>query len=99
MLNFCEDIFFLSCQTNDVTNFQKDMKLMFSLACHLRFLIVIPETLEFEWQCSQYLELNPTCVARELYLFGLISLKFPICSNEIILNISSKKISNSSLTQ
>ena len=29
--------------------------------CHLRFSIFILETLKFEWQCSQYFELNPTC--------------------------------------
>ena len=34
---------------------------MSSLNCHLRFSIVVLETLKFEWQCSQYLELNPTC--------------------------------------
>ena len=37
------------------------MNLMSSLNCHLRFSIVVLETLKFEWQCSQYLELIPTC--------------------------------------
>ena len=37
------------------------MKLMFSPNCHLRFSIFGLETLSFEWQCNQYLELNPTC--------------------------------------
>ena len=53
--------FFLSCWTNDVTNFPNVMKLMSSPNCHLRFSIFVPETLKFKWQCSQYLELNPTC--------------------------------------
>ena len=35
---------------------------MSSLNCHLRLSIFVRETLEFEWQCSQYLELNLTCV-------------------------------------
>ena len=34
---------------------------MSSPNCDLRFSIVVLETLKFEWQCSQYLELNPTC--------------------------------------
>ena len=51
---------FLSSWTNDVTNFQKVMKLIASLNCHLRFSIFVLETFKFEWQCSQYLELNPT---------------------------------------
>ena len=34
---------------------------MSSQNCHLRFSIVVLETLKFKWQCSQYLELNPTC--------------------------------------
>ena len=38
------------------------MKLMSSLTCHLRFSISFQETLKYEWQCSQYLELNPNCV-------------------------------------
>ena len=29
---------------------------------HFRFSIFVLETLELEWQCSLYLELNPTCV-------------------------------------
>ena len=53
--------FFLSCWTSDVTNSPKVMKLMSLPKCHFRFLIVVLETLKFEWQCSQYLELNPTC--------------------------------------
>ena len=54
--------FFLSCWTNDVTNFPKVIKSMPSMNCHLRFSIFVPETLKFKWQCSQCLELNPTCV-------------------------------------
>ena len=37
---------------------------MSSLICHFRFSILVIENLEnmkFEWQRSQYLELNPTC--------------------------------------
>ena len=34
---------------------------MSSLSCDLRFSIFVLETLKFEWQCSQYLDLNPTC--------------------------------------
>ena len=30
--------------------------------CHFRFSIFVLETLKFEWQFSQYLELNPSCV-------------------------------------
>ena len=52
--------FFLSCWISDVTSFLKVMKLVSSPKCYLRFSIVVPETLKFEWQCSQYLELNPT---------------------------------------
>ena len=37
------------------------MNLMSSVNSHLRFSIVVLETLKFEWQCSQYIELNPTC--------------------------------------
>ena len=32
------------------------------LICHFRFLFFFLETLKFEWQCSQYLGLYPTCV-------------------------------------
>ena len=31
------------------------------LIFHLRFSISVLEILKFEWQCNQYLELNPTC--------------------------------------
>ena len=37
------------------------MNLMSSPNCHLRFSIVVLETLNFEWQCSQCLGLNLTC--------------------------------------
>ena len=37
------------------------MKLMFSLTCHFRFSIFVIENMKSEWQCSRYLELNPTC--------------------------------------
>ena len=51
----------LSFWTNNVTNFPKVMKLMCSLTCHFWFSIFVIENMKFEWQCSQYLELNPTC--------------------------------------
>ena len=51
----------LSFWTNDVTNFPTVMKLMSSLTCYLRFSIFVLETLTFEWQCSQYLDLIPNC--------------------------------------
>ena len=41
--------------------FSKVMNLMSSPNCLLWFSIVVLETLNFEWQCSQYPELNPTC--------------------------------------
>ena len=34
---------------------------MICLMYHFRFSVFVPETLKLEWQCSQYLELNPTC--------------------------------------
>ena len=50
------------------------MKIMSSLNCHFRFSFFVIENLKFEWQCSQYLELNPTCGPARLYqgcaLFG-----------------------------
>ena len=30
------------------------------LICHFKCSIFVLETLKFGWQCSQYLELNPT---------------------------------------
>ena len=35
------------------------------LTCHFRFLVLVLKTLKLEWQCSQYLELNLTCVLGE----------------------------------
>ena len=52
----------LSFWTYDVTNFPKISEIMSPPICHFRFLIFVLETLKFEWQCSQYLELNLTCV-------------------------------------
>ena len=43
---------------NDVS---KITQIVSSLTCHLRFSIFVIQTLKSEWQCSQYLELNPTC--------------------------------------
>ena len=67
--------------TNDATNFPKVMKLMSSLTCHLRFLIFVLETLKFEWQCGQYLELNPTCALAIWYVASVdfLSRKRNIC--------------------
>ena len=50
----------LSFWTYDVINFLKVGGIIFSLICHFRFSIFALKTLELEWQCSQYLELNPT---------------------------------------
>ena len=44
------------------------MKLKSSLTSHLRLSMFVLEALKFEWQRSQYLELNPTCVAETLHL-------------------------------
>ena len=51
----------LSFRTNDVTNFLRVTLLYVS--AHLSFLMLnfCPKTPKFEWQWSQYLELNPTC--------------------------------------
>ena len=37
---------------------------------HFRFSIFIQEMLKFEWQCSQYLELNPTCAQEHIRLLA-----------------------------
>ena len=58
---FFVNTIFLIFWTNDVTNFPKVMKLISLLNCHLIFSILVLETLKFECQCNQYLELNPTC--------------------------------------
>ena len=52
----------LSFWTYNVTNFPKVSGIISPLIRDFRFSICVPETLELEWQCSQYLELNPTCV-------------------------------------
>ena len=41
------------------------------LICHFRFSIFVLETLKFEWQCSQYLELNPTSVQANALLMTM----------------------------
>ena len=41
--------------------FSKGYQIISPPTCRLRFSIFILETLKVEWQCSQYLELNPTC--------------------------------------
>ena len=48
----------LSFWTNDVTIFSTVTGMISLSICHVRFLIF---DLELEWQCSQHLELNPTC--------------------------------------
>ena len=45
----------------DVTNFMKVSGIMSPSICHFRFLIFVLETLQIEWQCTQYLGLSPTC--------------------------------------
>ena len=35
--------------------------------CHCRFSIFVLETLKFEWQCSQHIELNPICAIWNLF--------------------------------
>ena len=50
----------LSFWTNNVTNFPKVIRLMSLPICCFRFSIFVLETLKFEWQCNQYLQLNPT---------------------------------------
>ena len=55
--------------TYDVTNFPKVSKIMSPWIHYFRFSISVLETLELEWQCSQYLELNPTCDIVPVFLF------------------------------
>ena len=47
--------------TNDVTNILKVTQIISPQTSYFRFSIFVLEALKFEWQCSQYLELNPTC--------------------------------------
>ena len=51
----------LNFWTNNVTYFPKVTQLMSFPVCHFRFSIFVLATLRFEWQCSQYFELNATC--------------------------------------
>ena len=46
--------FFLSCWTNNVTNFLKDTRIISPPSCHLRFSMFVREKIKLEWQCSQY---------------------------------------------
>ena len=43
------------------------------LICRFRFSIFVLETLKFEWQCSQYLILYPTCATtrKEIPVYGM----------------------------
>ena len=50
---------FLSCWTNDDTDFPKVIRIISPLSCHLKFSIVVLETLKLEWLHSQYHELSP----------------------------------------
>ena len=63
----------ISFWTDNDTNFPKVTRIMSLLIHHFRFSVFVLETLKLEWQCSQYLELNPTCVlANSGYvLYGL----------------------------
>ena len=47
--------------TNDVTHFPKGTIITTFQICHFRVSIFVLETFKLEWQCSQGLELNPTC--------------------------------------
>ena len=80
--------FFLSFWTNDFTNFLKVMNLMSSPNCHLRFSIVFLKTLKFQWQCSQYLELNPTCelvTMKQIRIHEFGKLTVPGCQSGAII--------------
>ena len=52
------------------TNFLKVSGIISPLIRHFRFSIFVLETLKLEWQCSQYLELNPTCLGEEESKYG-----------------------------
>ena len=56
----------LSFWTYNVTKFPKVSGIISPPIRDLRFSIGVPDTLEWEWQCSQYLELNPTCGAQKV---------------------------------
>ena len=58
---FLSSLNILSFWAYDATNFPKVSRIISPLIHHFRFSIAVLETLELEWQCSQYLELNPTC--------------------------------------
>ena len=51
----------LSSWTHHVMNFPNINGIVSPPNLHLRFSIVVLETSKLERQCSQYLELNPTC--------------------------------------
>ena len=51
----------LSFSTYHVINFPKVSGIKSSPNYHFRFPIFVLETFKLQWQCSQYLELNPTC--------------------------------------
>ena len=66
----------LSFWTYDVTNFPKVSRIISPPICHFRFSIFVLETLELEWQCSQYLELNPTCAQEDEFSGKYFTLEF-----------------------
>ena len=41
------------------------------LIVQFKFSILVTENLKFEWQCSEYLELNPTCAPINFVLLVL----------------------------
>ena len=57
--------FFLSCWTNDVEDFPKVTWIISPPSCQIRFFDCCPwnffNSRRKDWQCSQYLTLNPTC--------------------------------------
>ena len=68
----------LSFWTYGLTNFLKVGGKISPPIRHFRFSIFLLETLELEWQCSQYLEFNPTCVnCTERYEWNSDSLHQP----------------------
>ena len=68
--NFCEHIFF-KLLDQQCQKFSKGYA--FSVFTELRFSIVVVEILNLEWQCSQYLELNPIylCVVYKVHNVGI----------------------------
>ena len=70
----------LSFWTYGLTHFLKVGGIISPPIRHFRFSIFLLETLELEWQCSQYLEFNPTCVINRIVTSYLINM-FNFVSN------------------